>query len=79
MLEANVRLWHIADVPLALTNVCFEGTNGHDAGATSFPHMTHSGLSLFQSRIRAGSGAEAICVMQEALSSLFVETLKVRC
>ena len=20
-----VRLWHIADVPLALTNVCFEG------------------------------------------------------
>ena len=28
----NVCLWHIADVPLALTNVCFEGKNGHDAG-----------------------------------------------
>ena len=28
----HVRLWHLADVPLALTNVCFEGKNGHDAG-----------------------------------------------
>jgi hypothetical protein len=25
--------WHIADVPLALTNVCFEGKIGHDAEA----------------------------------------------
>jgi hypothetical protein len=23
-----------------LTHVCFEGKNGHDAGATSFPLMT---------------------------------------
>jgi ribonucleotide monophosphatase NagD (HAD superfamily) len=28
-----------------LTNVCFEGKNGHDAGATSFPLMTRSGPS----------------------------------
>jgi hypothetical protein len=27
----------------ALTNVCFEGKNGHDAGVTPFPLMTHSG------------------------------------
>ena len=39
----NVRFWHIADVPLALTNVCFEGKNGHDAGVTPFPLMTQSG------------------------------------
>ena len=32
------------DVPLALTNVCFGGKNGHDAGVTPFPLMTHSGL-----------------------------------
>ena len=25
----NVRYWHIADVQLALKNVCFEGNNGH--------------------------------------------------
>jgi hypothetical protein len=30
-------------VPLPLTNVCFEGKNGHDAGGTPFPLMTHSG------------------------------------
>jgi hypothetical protein len=35
--------WHIADVPLALTNVCFEGKNGHDAVVTPFPLMTQSG------------------------------------
>jgi hypothetical protein len=29
-------------MPLALTNVCFEGKNGHDAGVTPFPLMTHS-------------------------------------
>jgi len=28
----NVCFWHIADVPLTLTNVCFEGKNGHDRG-----------------------------------------------
>ena len=31
-------------MPLALTNVCFGGKNGHDAGVTPFPLMTHSGL-----------------------------------
>src|SRR6476660_6825999 len=39
---ASVRYWHIADVPLTLTNVCFEGKNGHDAGMTPFPLMTQS-------------------------------------
>ena len=29
---AKVRLWHLADVPLTLTNVCLEAKNGHDAG-----------------------------------------------
>jgi hypothetical protein len=38
-----VRFWHFSDIPPALTNVCFEGKNGHDAGATSFPLMTQSG------------------------------------
>jgi hypothetical protein len=27
----------LADVPLAQTNACFEGKNGHDAGVTPFP------------------------------------------
>jgi SOS response associated peptidase (SRAP) len=39
---AYVRCWHIADVPLTLTNVGFEGKNGHDA-LTPFPLMTRSG------------------------------------
>jgi hypothetical protein len=43
--ETNVRYWHIADVPLVLTNVCFKGKNGHDAGVTPFPLMAHSGHS----------------------------------
>jgi hypothetical protein len=30
-LELDVCLWHITDVPLALTNVCFEGKNRNDA------------------------------------------------
>jgi hypothetical protein len=42
-LRPDVRLWHLADVPLVLTNVCFEGKNGHDAGVTPFPLMTQSG------------------------------------
>ena len=33
---SNVRFWHIADVQPALTNVCFEGKNGHDADVTRF-------------------------------------------
>ena len=39
----HVRSWHIADVQTALTNVCFEGKNGHDAGAIPCPLMTQSG------------------------------------
>ena len=42
-----------SDVPLALTNVCFEGKNGHDAGVTPFPIMTHS-------RHRWGAAAEDV-------------------
>ena len=30
----DVRSWHLADIPPALTNVGFEGKNGHDAGVT---------------------------------------------
>ena len=41
--RAYVRFWHIADVPLALANVRFEGKNRHDAAVTPFPLMTHSG------------------------------------
>ena len=43
LIRLDVRFWHIADVPLALTNVCFEEKNGHDAGVTPFPLMTQSG------------------------------------
>ena len=35
--------WHIADVPLALTNVCFEGNNGHDADVARCLLLTLSG------------------------------------
>src|ERR1700675_3863432 len=38
-----VHTWHIADMPLALTNVCFEGKSGHDVGVTLCPLMTQSG------------------------------------
>ena len=38
-------LWHIADVQLALMNVRFEGTNGHDADVTRCRLMTQSGQS----------------------------------
>jgi hypothetical protein len=39
----SVHTWHIADVPLALTNVCFEGKIGHGADLSVCPLMTHSG------------------------------------
>ena len=42
---ANVRFWHMAEVTLALTKVCFEGKNGHDVGVTRCLLMTHSGHS----------------------------------
>jgi hypothetical protein len=38
--------WHIADVPLVRTNVCFEGKNRHDAVVTPFPLMTQSGTPM---------------------------------
>jgi hypothetical protein len=28
-LRGDVRFWHLADVPLGLTNVCFWGQSGH--------------------------------------------------
>ena len=46
----KLRYWHFADVPLALTNVCFEGKNGHDAGVISFPLMTQSEPSVSTER-----------------------------
>ena len=42
----KVRFWHLADVSLALANVCFEGKNGHDAGVTPFPLVTQSGCPM---------------------------------
>jgi hypothetical protein len=41
--DAAVCNWHEADVPLALTNVPFEGNNGHDPDVTRCPFMTLSG------------------------------------
>jgi hypothetical protein len=41
---ANVRYWHVANVPVAPTNVCFEGKNGHDAVVTRCLLLTQSGL-----------------------------------
>jgi hypothetical protein len=41
--RGHVRFWHIADAPLALTNVCFGGKNGHDADLSVCPLMTQSG------------------------------------
>ena len=31
----DVRIWHIADVPLVLTNVCFGGQSGHGPRAAN--------------------------------------------
>ena len=54
--RCDVRYWHITDVPLALTNVCFEGKNGHDVGVTPFPLMILRGTNgLFAWRFAAGT------------------------
>src|SRR4029077_11697638 len=60
---ANVRLWHIADVRLALMNVRFEGNNGHDADATRCLLLTHSGLQWVRgaSVARDGLAGWAAC------------------
>jgi len=42
----NFSFWHIADVQLTLTNVCFERKNGHDAGVTPLPRMAKRTPSL---------------------------------
>ena len=42
-LLGDVCCWHLADVQTALTNVRFEGNNGHDADVTRCPLMTQSG------------------------------------
>ena len=41
----NVSYWHLADLPLALTNVCFEGENGHDADVTRCLLMTQADIA----------------------------------
>ena len=41
-----VHTWHKADVPIALTNVCFGGKNGHDANGPLCRLMTQSGHRL---------------------------------
>ena len=42
----NFSFWHIADVQLTLTNVCFERKNGQDAGVTPLPRMAKRTPSL---------------------------------
>src|SRR6478752_3022659 len=66
------RLRFAADVPLALTNVCFEGKNGHDANGPSCLLMTQSGhvrsgnvrqrvgRTACQSGVRTGTTANAV-------------------
>ena len=44
--DAEVRLWHLADAQPSLTNVRFEGNNGHDADVTRCLLMTLSGHRL---------------------------------
>ena len=46
-------------MPLALTNVCFEGKIGHDAGVTLLPFMTLSRHWYAQSPIHAATRLEA--------------------
>ena len=41
----QVCLWHLADMLNALTNVRFEGNNGHDADVTRCLLMTQGGHS----------------------------------
>ncbi len=65
-LRQNVCFWHKADVPLALTNVCFEGKNGHYAGVRPFPLMTQSGRlggkrTLNHARLAASSARSNSC------------------
>ena len=55
----DFRFWHIADVPLGLTNVCFEGNNGHDADVTRCLLSTRSGHWYAQSPIHAARRLEA--------------------
>jgi hypothetical protein len=50
LLSPDVRYWHIADVPLVPTNVCFKGNSGRDAGVTPFLLMTQSGHPRFEPR-----------------------------
>jgi hypothetical protein len=56
--EANVCLWHKADVPLVLTNVRFEGKNGHEAGVTPFPLMTQADIRNLTPRFPARAQAD---------------------
>ena len=42
----NVCYWHFSDIPPALTNVRFEGNNGHDADVTRCLLMTQSGRPM---------------------------------
>jgi hypothetical protein len=45
-----VCFWHKTDVPLALTNVCFEGKNEHDTAVTPFPLITDAVDKRFSRR-----------------------------
>ena len=43
----------------ALTNVCFEAKNGHDAAVTPFPLMTHADNLRVVCALKIGSSREA--------------------
>ncbi len=51
----HVRLWHNSDVPLALTNVCFEGKNGHDSNGPLWRLMTQADISSGHGPLENGS------------------------
>ena len=48
----DVCTWHIADVPLTLSNVCFEWENGHDAIAPLCQLLTQNGPARLEPQAR---------------------------
>jgi len=67
---ANVCYWHIADVPLALTNVCFDGKNGHDANGPLCLLMTQSGHSPLELISQSRLGGPGLSRSRRRLSAL---------
>ena len=49
--DAEVRLWHLADMQTALMNVHFEANNGHDGDVTRCLLMTQSRNGARKARV----------------------------